>query len=84
MLLEVFEEWTPYTPVFLRKSAERIEGKGDVKHSLGKERKERRKRVPKREKKGVWIRMVGIGEAGAENPQCIITWRKSKSSNTLS
>jgi hypothetical protein len=60
------------------------ERKRVVKHSLGKERKERRKRVPKWEEKHKQIRMVRIGEAGAQSPQCIITWKKSKSSNILS
>jgi hypothetical protein len=49
VLLELFGARDPYTPAFLRKSAETIEWKRDVKHSLGKERKEGRKRVSKRE-----------------------------------
>jgi hypothetical protein len=45
-LLEVFGERD--TPAFLRKSAETIDWKRIVKHSWGRERKERRRRVPKR------------------------------------
>jgi hypothetical protein len=52
VLLEIFGASDPYTPAFLRKSAEVEERKRVEKHSLGKERKERRKRVPKRERKG--------------------------------
>jgi hypothetical protein len=36
-LLEIFGARDPYTPAFLRKSAEVIDGKRVVKHSLGKE-----------------------------------------------
>jgi hypothetical protein len=41
VLLEILGERDPYTPAFLRKSAETIEWRRAVKHSLGKERKER-------------------------------------------
>jgi hypothetical protein len=75
VLLEVFGVRTPYTPAFLRKSAQVNEGKRVVKHSLGKERKERRKRVPKREKPATHEGERGFGRVGDDNSQRMVAWK---------
>jgi hypothetical protein len=41
--MEIFEKKERYTPAFLGKSAEAIDGKGVAQHSWSKERQEREK-----------------------------------------
>jgi hypothetical protein len=74
LLLEVFGERGPHTPAFLRKSAEVNERKRVVKRSLGKERKERRKRVPKREKPATQEGKRDLAGWG-DNSRGMIAWK---------